>query len=599
MYIIPSIILLFSISVTPHCMLDMRLDYEGVIEALVDLENQASQKLNQIKQWTKQNNLYDSNFNLLEIMTKDFDYDEYIDKIKEKEKEMIYNVEFILNQYCKPISQPMDLRRKIPFEEEYELYNKSILLQDNKIIYDDSGSQNLMIKVMVFKDFVGLTSDQNLEVLKSRVATQIRAGQCLLNPLAYNVSTIKYDEIQKAITERTSAMSAVIQKKYTDQSNLDSLVAIDCNYYTPGASSEINEHTKFYLSFPQISGNLETLFFFQPEQVEKMRLVNPIYINNISLRIQMMKLLFADLDKIHKTGIIHKNIRLQNIFFHVFVPTRSDKSDGNIFLSFGDFSLSGIDDYDARFPKSFYVPDDAKTELGPRMDIYQLGIVFFQILFMIPVEKTPGMSLSKIAKLISPTGYLVKQQYGQKVLIFDQLMKDAAANNFEDVLHYDGSMTKQAALCFIGIFKRIHDYFNNRLFDSYESNHLREQERFFYFNTEDKFNYDPFTLMENESFKSHFMSIFMSLYGYVFQCYGDIFINDNILNLLRRLIHPDPNSRFTADKSTEYFESILEDLKENENRNFTYQKFDPSQFVSHNHVSVLKRRAVKRNLILL
>lgn len=578
-------------------MLDMRLDYEGNAEAQVILQNTAAETIQNISNYTKKSNQYSSSFSLSQIATKDFDYDEYMRKLKEKESEMIYNVEFILSQYCKPLHAPMALTKQLRFEDEYDVFNRQVNIQNNQIIYNDKGNFDLMIKKMEFKDFVGFSAEQNLNVLKSRVATQIRAGQCLMNIQAYNILNEKFPVMRDNILLRTSSLSAVIQKKFKDQENLDSVVAIDCNYYTPGNTAAINTQTQFYLAFPQVTGNLESLFFFQPNQVEAMKLVNPTYINNVSLRVKMMSVLFRDLERMHKTGIIHKNIRLQNIFFTVFMPRKKDKSDANIFLSFGDFSLSGIDDYDSRVSKSFYVPDDAKTELGPNLDIFQLGIVFFQILFMIPVEKTPGMSLSKIAKIISPTGYLGQDVNGQKKLIFDQLMEDASVRNFNNLIQYNGTMTPLAAQCSIAIFKKIYDYFNDEVYNSYSNYDIEEQRKFYFFNTEDKYTYDPFKLMEDEDFKGIFMSLFISLYGSVSSCYQNYELNNDILFILREMVNPDPSSRIVPKKAKNYFDNAITYLTENEHENIIYEKFDPTQFAGKNHVSVLRRRAIKRNLI--
>ena len=411
-----------------HCMLDMRLDFENNADTMVALQPIVAGKISNLKSINDSNEHQQTKYDLLRAMTYKFNTGLLSKRIQEKTNELMFNVEQIIKNYCLPMAKNMNLSNEISTRDEYPTYKTKCNIQNNNIYYSDDGRFDIMIKKIEMKQFVGFSMDISKAITLSRVATLVRARECLLNIQAYNVTNPRFEEIQETITNRTSALSAILQQVSDKEVNLDSVPPLDCRFFTPHPNNpsqgvgSIQKNTTFYMSYPNLTANLEELFFFKPEVLIKFVNSNSYINNNLLLRLHIMVKMIEGLISLHSTGIIHKNIRLSNIYYYYF--NEGQNAIPKVLVSFGDFTLSGIDDYDTKLAKNFFVPDDAFTELGPMLDVFQLGISIVQILYMIPSAATPEMTLSKIAKMTDPNSRIKYGKEEKVVHLFEQLMYD-------------------------------------------------------------------------------------------------------------------------------------------------------------------------------
>lgn len=588
-----TVLLSFTFSVKSHCMLDMRLDFENNADAMASILPNLKTFIPNLK-YEHGKKPRDVPYDILRQQTKNFAPNALMQKFNEKNIELNFNIQQILSNYCQPLSADLSLGQEIQTRDEYPIYNtKCTIDANNNMVYNLNGRFDIMVKKIMMKNFVGFNPNVSMLITLSRVATLVRARECLLNIQAYNVTHVRFDEIQKSIEERTSALSALLQGKAEKQVNLDSVPPLDCKFFTPNPSNpsqgigKLSNKTVFYMAYPNLTANLEELFFFSPEILQgflgKCDWLNDDLLLRLKLSIKMVDALLS----LHKSGIIHKNIRLSNIYYYYFDQELDDDSELQIFVSYGEFSMSGIDDYDARVMKTFFVPDDAQTELGPMLDVYQLGIAIIQILFMIPSEATPEMTLSKIAKMTDPSARVLYK--GEKVHLFEQIMKDAISG-LDDVGVYKGIMTNETAVCSIFIFQKIWRYFTYELWDNYKSEDRDLIDSMYYFRPDTDDEISLHHLYKLPKFKSMFMSIFLNLYAITPQCYGNISLPQKVYVTLRGMINPNQSNRWSLKILQDEFQEALEVVHSQRFMNVEYTQYDNSKFIGKNYNSVLRRK---------
>jgi hypothetical protein len=571
-------------------MLDMRLDFENNADAMQAILPQVK---NYIPALRNKNNFrsFTTQFELMREKTNNFNPHDLLKKLNEKNSELMFNIQQVINNYCQRIDQDLNLGEQIQTRDEYPVFQtKCIIDSHNNILYDNYGRFDIAVKKIGMKSFVGFNQNVSNLITMSRVATLVRARECLLNIQAYNVTDVKFDEIQKSIEDRTSALSALLQKKVERDVNLDSVPPLDCKYYTPGykqGGMPYNSQTVFYLAYPKVVANLEELFFFNPQILQGFLDQNDYMEDDLILRLHLSLRMINALQSLHKTGIIHKNIRLGNIHYHYFEKEEYDSVTNQIYVSIGEFSMSGIDDYDARITKTFFVPDDAVTELGPMLDVYQLGIAIIQVLYMIPSEATPEMTLSKIAKMTDENARVMYN--GGQVHLFERLMTDAI-NGCSDVSVYRSAMTNETAICSIHIFQKIYTYFVGSLWDNYSSENNELIQSMYYFRPEVDDDVNLYTLYKIPKFKSYFMSMFLSLYMITPQCYGRINLPSDLIRTIRNLIHPNVSRRLALKYAQMQIEDVMDIVRGNSFMNVKYSLYDNTKFVGKNYNSVLKRK---------
>jgi serine/threonine protein kinase len=578
-------------------MLDMRLDYENNMDAIVMARQSVKTKLQKLKRIIQSTRSTSSKYNLLRKMTENFQPSVLFGKLQEKKKELQFNIFQIINNYCTKIERPIELGGTMFKVDGYNTHEARCNMSGNNIIYTSSGKFDVMIKKMPIEMIENFPKTESFLIALSKVAIQMRMSECLLNPQAYNVTDVKFDDIYRSIVERTSALSGLLLNKITPY-NLDSIPAIDCNYYTPDPQNPrrsgkgFNELTNFYLTFPYVTSNLEGLFFFEPRILRSFLSKYSWLKNNLSLRINMSLKMIEALISLHKSGIIHKNINLSTIFYHDFGS--SSGSPNQINLSFGNFSSAGIDDYDARVMPSFFIPEDIKVELGPKLDTYQLGLVIFQLTFMIPTEGTHGLTFSKIAKIIDKNYFFTYS--GKKYHLFERLMIDAAQGNTHYHIYAD-AMTEDAARCSIGIFKEIYLYFKNKLWfkegpKNDDLNHI-----FYRFKPHNGDTYEIQKLYKYRRFKKIFVIVFLNLFPYVRDCYGDIYVSESFLTIIRSLIHPKVDRRIDLVKAKDLLKQELIKINTSKYVNPTYSIFDNTKLRHKGRNSILKKQLSNHEMI--
>ena len=592
------ILVLLPLTVLSHCMLDMLLNYESNLDSKIKIFPMLEQAMTNLKQKSEQMSLPNLKFNWMKIMTNNFDKQTYAFKINSKNNELSFNISRILKQYCQKIDSDLVFTQKLDLNDPYLNYKARCNLGNNNLQYHLNGRFEMMVKEMKIINYNGVSLHDNMMTLFSRVATQLRARECLLNPQAYNVMNEKFKKINNIIKERTSALDSVLQDKPFSFINLDSVSSIDCKYFTPDTNNPtkgvdgVTSFTKFYMAYPLMDGNLENLFFFDPKLLVYMTTQGLKYKNNLSLRLNIMYKLVESLESLHQMGFIHKNIKLQNIFFKYFPKNNSKDTNETAYVSFGDFSLSGIDDYDARLKKNFYVPDDEKTEIGPKIDIYKLGLVFFQILYMVPVERTPEMTLSKIAKMTDPNQFISFN--GRQIQLFEKLMMDVINNRFNPQ-DYTGTMSITCANCCFQIFKQIHKYFDLKIYSNYDKKHNQLMDSMYYYKPEENELILISKLYLNQRFKSYFMSIFLSLYGISNECGGSFFQSQTVKVLLNGMLAPFPNLRSNLKMIRKNLYDALSNVESNPHQNLIYQAYDINLFYKgDNYVSLLSKQKSER-----
>lgn len=576
--------LIIPLSVLSHCMLDMRLNYEESLDSMINVSSNLLRMILKIKNSEQNLPNYNYNYDILRSITQSYSNMSYTKKCQEKIDEYAFNINQIISNYCEYSPTPITLLKKIDIPGEYEHYEAMAEINNNNFQYSAQGRGKAMVKVFKLIKFQNYSDAQNLWVMLSRVATEVRAGECLLNPMSYNTTDAKYDEILDSINLRTTALSALLMKTTHKILQLDSIVSFDCKFFTPDPSNpnkginKFGQSTTFYLAYPEVSSNLDTLFFKEPWVLNQLLDQTPDGENDLVLRVMIMIKMVEALSSLHKVGIIHKFIRLSNITYHMF--TEKDGSTVDVTLvSFRNFMHSGIDDYDATVSKNFYNPPDNEIEIGPKFDVYQLGISMVQLLFMIASEGTPEMSLSKIAKIINPSSMISIS--GSQMVLFRKLMFDAVnPPNSYDV--YNSYMTNSALVCTLAIFKEIYKYFNLAIYNSGSRDHDIYKEVFYRYTPEDGEENNILNLYQYPKFQKYFTSIFINAYGLLDQCVPGKQFPEDVLKVVRSMLNPIVYRRIDLSRAREILLDELPNIRSSPRANLRYSTYDYQKFVRRN-----------------
>jgi serine/threonine protein kinase len=558
-------------------MLDMRLNFEDVLDSQYNSLQFLDGAISNLKSVDRGL----SNFDLLREKTQNYSKDFYIQKNHEKMGEYCNNIGQIVDAYCSysPVPIVMDSVYDVSGSANgFVAYGEVI---NNEFVYHQDGSKAVMVKQFKFENLEGYNEAQNLWTMYSRVATEVRAGQCLMNPLLYNFLNEKYQSILESITKRTTAVSALLEGKADKEVGLDSIAAIDCKFFTPSPSNKsvgINvkdKTTVFYLAYPLVYSNFENIFFYEPWLLTKLLKENSDFTNNLSLRVAIFQKMAEALDSLHEVGIIHKNIRIENIFVHMFTQEEGSTFASTI-ISIGDFSNSGVDDYDSRVARNLYTAPDEEFEIGPKFDNYQLGIAMAQLLYMIPAEGTKEISLSTIAKMLDINEKIMVN--GVPKQLFEQLMFDSVypPSNFD---HYSEIMSYNAIKCNLGIFKMIYEYFKFAKYASVDFSTSQMRDAMYDFKPTSGEEQNIAYLVEYDKFKKYFMSIYLSLFPMVPDCVAHKVFPYKLTSILRGLMHPNVYLRLPLRSAFEDLYSILVHMQSDSVYNPEYQEYDYTSFI--------------------
>lgn len=105
---------------------------------------------------------------------------------------------------------------------------------------------------------------------------------------------------------------------------------------------------------------------------------------------------------IHSKGMMHRDLNLNNVFL---------SNDGNIKI--GDFGCStrSRDDYCRDVGTSYYrAPEIDLEKYDNRVDIYSLGVIFFEMLYTMDTQMERHEVLKALREGVFPTGFEAKYQ---------------------------------------------------------------------------------------------------------------------------------------------------------------------------------------------
>jgi hypothetical protein len=572
-------------------MYDARLDYENYKEVVETSSSYFNQYKDKLQKKHSEGHEIDDNFDIMNMQTDHFSHDLFFQKLLDKINELKFNINQIITNFCEPIGAPIKHGKKVLTLEDYKIYKSRISIRNSSITHSEKGSFKVLLKVIPVIKFSRGKDADNILITLSRVATIMRMSQCLLNPMAYNILDSKFDRIVKSIQERAAALTALILNK---ESNLplDSISPIDCKYYTPSSKKNsinlsFNAKTVFYLTYPYITSSLENLFFFDSNLIKKHSETYSWFTNDLTFRVKLSLIMVDNLISLHKTGVIISNIRLSNLFYFVSNPSSEDAVT-SMSISFGNFTQSGIDNYDSRILKNFYVPEDGRFEIGPKIDVYQLGLAIFQMTFMLPSDSTLEMNLSIIDYMRDP-GYMIILD-SNPMHLFKEMMSDALKDK-SDYKKYSEIMTKNAVKCTFKIFKMIILYFQQKIWEKTESAYDTLKEVFYNFQPKEGDEYSLEELIKYPKFQYMFVSVFLNLFPYINTCSKKIKVPESFLNVIRQMIHPNVNYRISLQMARKLILEEIELTKGDDYENNEYQPYDSKEFKPISRSSLLVRKS--------
>lgn len=585
--------------VISHCMYDFRLDYENTKELIETSTKYLGKYKANLEVLNSEKPESPVDFNVLKMQTDNFSKDSFYSKLTEKISSIRFNVDQIMENFCERIRSPIDYQEKLFSLEDYDIFASKCDISEDGITHSSDGEHEVMLKVIPVKNIYHQLHSVNLTITLSRVATFVRISQCLLNPMAYNLLDGRYENILNSINNRTSALNSLLLNTESDAS-LDSIPPIDCKYFTPkpkhskSKDEAFDKHSIFYITYPRITSTLENIFFFEPTELERILSGNSSWLqNDFIFRLHICLRMVESLASLHQSSVILANIRLMNIFFFVSQKPSVESPFDQLSISFGNFSQSGIDNYDARVLKTFYVPEDGKYELGPKVDTFQLGLAMFQLLFMLPAEKTIEMSLSKIDKIKDPESK-IKVDSSREVL-FRELMRDAVGNKFP-YKKYKEVMSQQALKCSIKIFQMIVFYFENQVWTSDNPNFDSIKNVFYNFRPKKGQTVVLDDLYLDDRFQSIFVSVFLNLFTFINTCTRKMKLPDSILVLLRSMLHPNVSLRIELKTARQLLLDEIEKTKNKKFKNILYSVYNHKEFSQLSKSTLLVRRNSKTTL---
>ena len=380
----------------------MNLEYIEIANIEKQLNGQIKSKLNFISQQDSMR-IQDKEY-FVQVVSKDISVQNYSKAFQIKKNVIQNNINMILANNCRETNVDVQYIKTLGSGCFGDVALTNVDIQNDKISYNISGANQLVVKAMKNKD-AGIKTDTSFYQYLSNISKEVRSGQCLYNIFNYDMDGAKYDKIQKRLVRRDRYMTDVLLGINEPFKNLDAVGIIDCQYYTPSGPSQmsipntnINENTKFYLAMPIMDGTMEGFFFDDVTYLQK----NPHkFEDTVKFRLNLCFKMIQALKNIHEMGFINKDLKLENFLYRIHETTNDEY---NIVLSIADFGLSGIDDYNTyQYSDVSYRPFDNYTLMSKELDVYQLGISMFQIAFNIPkFMEVSVMSLQLLNTVIKP-----------------------------------------------------------------------------------------------------------------------------------------------------------------------------------------------------
>ena len=417
-----------------------------------------------------------------------------------------------------------------------------------------------MVKALSFPDDNVPTWGDFYKYL-SDLAKEVRSGQCLYNIFNYDMDGPKYENIERRLIRRDRYLTDVMLGIDEPFKILDAIGVMDCQYYTPPTQAafalknvNINEKTQFYLAMPKMDGNIEE-FFFDAEKRHTVLFPGQFH-DTVEFRVTLCFKMVQAMKNIHEMGFINKDIKPENYLYKIHTATDHRYP---IVLSIADFGLAGIDDYNTfQYSDLSYRPFDDLTFLSKELDVYQVGVSMFQILYDIPKLEVEGaFSLRLINTLLNKN---------QMKFLLDL---HASGGSFGVLSQY--GFTQGQGACIEALVTRLHRGLANYEYPNYD----RENHFDFFFmemtGVRDSLRARAFdAIIEQDGFKSGIRSFFILNYVEIPTCTFYSNLNRAFNYLLRMALHPDPTSRSSAKMIVEELSYLLQKGLSDEQKSIEY-----------------------------
>ena len=553
-----------------HCRYDMNLEYFELQQIQAQISTGIKSKLHEIVEQDRDrmNNKHEF---FVHVVSKDINITNYSKALDIKKKVVKNNINNMIAKNCKQVAYEVT-GGQILGEGNFGqvVLAKGNIIGDN-ISYSDYGASIFVVKKMKNKPSQDLSPLDNFYKYLSDISKEVRAGACLYDIFNYDFDGDKYDDIRHWMIRRDQMMSGIVTNSQEPFSTLDSVSVINCQYYTPknvngsptmpGKDVNITADTVFYLGMPKMEGNIEEFFFgkrtfFEQKQAKGIQLG---YNDDFRFRVSMCKKMIQAVKNIHVLGFINKDIKPEN-FLYIEHKTYTDQY--NLVISLADFGLAGIDDYNTfQYSDLAYRPNDNLTEMNKELDVYQMGLSVFQIMYNMPkAHMESRLSLQILNNLAKPATMAA-------------LLGDYHRGNTNSINTLKLQMDSQQ--CLLEIVKRIYDGFQTYEFPI--RNYSNRFDMFFYEieNVAENFanaNFIGFT--NTNGYKIAARSFVIWNYMDIDRCSRYSQINIDMSYIIFQSINPNPTKRISSKNFYKRFKHLVKYMDSNENRDMQYYAYD-------------------------
>jgi len=520
----------------------MNLEYVEIKNIEANLNGTIKNKLSQISQ-NDQYRIQDREY-FVQVVSKNISLQNYSKAFRIKKNVIRNNINMILANNCVQTNNQPNYSKVLGEGCFGEVALTTVSVQNDKIVYDNRGSTKVVVKALK-NGGTSTNLDEKFYDYLSNIAKEVRAGQCLYNIFNYDLDGAKYSKIEERMIYRDRYMTDVLLDINEPYRMLDAVGIIDCQYYTPPGSAQfkvpgtnINENSVFFLAMPVMEGDMEKFFFGNPQNYFQK---NPgVFYDTVEFRITMCFKMTQALKNIHEMGFINKDLKPENFLYKVHETVGNQY---NIVLSIADFGLAGIDDYNTyQYSDLSYRPFDNYTLMSKELDVYQLGVSMFQVLFNIPRQHKPGLiSLNLLNYFVVPEtmAQLLKGPYSGEWNLIQGL-----------------GLNSQKTYCIKELVTRLYDKLRTY---EYPNKDWKYSFNYFFYEMEnvrsDMYHPDTFINVTSQTgFKIAVRSFFIANFMNVEEChqYQDV---ERIMGYaIRQAVHPDPTIRASS-------LSLFEDLK--------------------------------------
>jgi serine/threonine protein kinase len=525
----------------------MNLEYLEILNIENNLNGPIKQKLDEIAQENERRRGQGQLF--VNIVSKDVNVDNYTKVFNLKKTIIQKNILSMLQNNCRETKNKATFLEKKGAGAFGVVTTTKVNLANDKIEYNANGKFEIVVKALSF-DTTGNPTGGDFYKYLSDLAKEVRSGQCLYNIFNYDMDGPKYENIERRLIRRDRYITDVMLEINEPFKILDAIGVMDCQYYTPPQKGRfqlpnvnISENTQFYLAMPKMDGNIEE-FFFDKEKNHHVLYPGQFH-DTVKFRLTLCFKMIQAMKNIHEMGFINKDIKPENYLYKIHPVTDIDY---NIVLSIADFGLAGIDDYNTfQYSDLSYRPFDDLTFLSKELDVYQLGVSMFQVIYDIPKPEIDGdFSLRLINTLLNSA---------QMKFLFDIYVKNGYSG-FSVLANY--KFTSQQQKCIYYLVDRLYNDLQTYEYPNYK----RENNFDFFFmemfNVKSHLNNGNYEeIFTQDGFKSAIRSYYITNYITIPECTNYYDLHTYFKYIFRTALHPDPNSRGSAKTLVEEMSDLL------------------------------------------